>query len=214
MLKLVKGTEPQILTRHAAQWTEEYLSGVENGSLTKTQTFRYRHAEVKEAIRVETCDKCAYCESKISHVHPGETDHILPRSRRPDLVVSWGNLTYVCTECNRRKLDYYSDGEPLVNPYTDQPEKHLLFFGPLVLHRDDKGFRTTRKIQLSRVGLLERKQERIESLNFLIQKWRECPEGETREFFRKEILAYTDMATEFAATLRAFIGNALGWEMN
>lgn len=211
MIKLEKGLEPGILARNAAHWTEEYERGLEDGGLTNTQKFRYRHSDIKQAIRRETSEKCAYCESKVSHVHPGETDHIAPVSRRPDLVVAWNNLTYVCTECNRRKLDYYSEVEPLVNPYVDQPKEHLLFFGPMVLHKDDKGFRTTRRLGLSRVEMLERKQERIENLNFLIQKWRECAEGETRNFFRDEILQYAAAASEFSATSRSFIESELGW---
>ena len=213
MIKLKKGPEPVVLTNKNTEWTEEYRKGIEDDNLTKTQRFRYRDPQIKQAIRDETCDKCAYCESKVSHVHPGEVDHILPVSRRRDLIVAWTNLTYVCTECNRRKLDYYSEEEPLVNPYVDQPSEHLIFFGPLVLHKNDKGFRTTRKMGLSRVELFERKQERIESLNFLIQKWRECTEGETRKVLRAEILRYAAAASEFSATLRAFIASELGWEM-
>ncbi|MDE0302182.1 MAG: HNH endonuclease signature motif containing protein [Gammaproteobacteria bacterium] len=213
MIKLTKSPEPGVLTTNGTQWTDDYLRGLENGNLTDAQKFRYRHPEIKQAIRVETFEKCAYCESKVSHVHPGETDHILPVSRRPDLVVSWDNLTYVCTECNRRKSDYYSEAEPLVNPYVDQPNDHLIFYGPMVLHKDDKGLRTSRKIELSRVELFERKQEKIETLNFLIQKWRECPEGETRTFLQTEILEYAKTASEFSATLKAFIYSELGWDM-
>ena len=132
MIRLEKGPEPHVLSQNGTQWTEDYCTGLEDGSLTDTQKFRYRHPEIKQTIRAETYDKCAYCESKISHVHPGETDHIFPVSRRPDLFVSWNNLTFVCTECNRQKLDYYSEAEPLVNPYIDQPSDHLIFFGPMV----------------------------------------------------------------------------------
>ena len=213
MIKLFKGGEPEILTENGRKWRAEYLTGLQQESLTESKKFRYRHPHIKEALRTETYNKCAYCESKISHIHPGETDHILPISRRPDLCVSWNNLTYVCSECNRGKSDYYSETEPLVNPYTDQPDDHLIYFGPMVLHRDDKGFRTTRKIQLSRAQLFERKQEKIENLNLLVQQWRECAEGETREFLRKEILQYAAADAEFAATIRAFIGSELGWKI-
>ena len=211
MIKLVKGYEPGILANNGQRWATEYLQGLKARNLTDAQKFRYRHPNIKEALREETHDKCAYCESKISHVHPGETDHILPVSRRPDLCFSWTNLAYVCSECNRRKSDYYSETEPLVNPYVDEPSMHLNFFGPLVLHRDAKGLRTTRKIGLSRVQLMERKQERIEQLNFLVQQWRETQNGMTRQFLREEILQYVSDSAEFAATMRAFIESQPDW---
>lgn len=205
MIKLTKNPKPEILVDKGQEWTSEYLEGHSSGSLTKTQRFRYRHRDIKEALRAETHDKCAYCESKISHIHPGETDHILPISHRPDLCVAWTNLTYVCSECNRKKSDYYDEKEPLVNPYVDDPSKHLTFFGPLVLHRDQKGLRTTRKIGLSRTQLIERKQEQIERFNFLVQQWREVEEGTTRELLWEEILKYKTDGAEFAATMKAFI---------
>ena len=205
MIKLRKGGEPNVLVTNGSKWKAEYLAGVQSGALKDSQRYRYRHQSIKEALRAETQEKCVYCESKISHLHPGETDHIFPVSRRPDLCVEWHNLTLVCSECNRRKSNYYSEEEPLVNPYVHEPSDHLTFLGPLVLHRDAMGFRTTRRIGLSRTQLIERKQERIEQLNLLIQQWREMPNGPTRQFLRKEINQYADDNAEFAATARAFI---------
>ena len=75
------------------------------------------------------------------------------------------------------------------------------------------GFRTTRKIELSRTQLIERKQERIEQLNMLVQKWRETPNGPTREFLQEEIMKYAADGAEFAGTFRAFIRGEMGWEV-
>ena len=210
MIKLKKGDKPTELVRNGQRWTNEYLAGLKTGRLTQVQRFRYRHRNIKRALRDETHDKCAYCESKISNVHPGETDHILPVSKRPELCVDWDNLTLVCTECNRRKSDYYSSGEPLINPYVDEPSKHLFFFGPLVLDRDAMGFRTTKRLGLSRTQLIERKQERIEAINMLLQRWREMPNCATRLILQNEIKRFANDASEFAATIRAFIQGEKG----
>lgn len=211
MIKLNKLDKPMALSNNAEAWRDEYLDALHNGTPTNTQRFRYRHPEIKASLRAETCDKCAYCESKISHIHPGETDHILPASKRPELYVEWENLTYVCTECNRQKSDYYSETEPLVNPYLDDPSAHLTFFGPIVLPRDSKGYRTEKQIGLSRTRLLERKQERIEQLNVLIRQWRDTPDGPTREFMKEEILEHAANEAEFAATVRTYLACELGW---
>ena len=214
MIKLTKGDKPEVLVKNGQSWKAEYVAAVENGNLKDSQRYRYRHSSIKEAIRAETHEKCAYCESKISHVHPGEIDHIFPVSRRPDLCVDWDNLTLVCSECNRRKSDYYNEEEPLVNPYVNEPSDHLIFFGPMVLHRDKMGFRTTRQIGLSRTQLIERKQERIEQLNMLVQQWRETPNGPTRQFLQEEIMQYASDAAEFAGTVRAFISGEMDWEVD
>ena len=207
MIKLTKGQKPAVLASNEEHWAREFIEALEAENLTDTTRYRYRHPDIKAALKAETHDKCAYCESKVSHVHPGETDHILPRLKRPDLVVSWANLTFVCSECNRRKLDYYSQDEPLVDPYASEPSEHLNFVGPLVLHRDDTGFRTTRRIQLSRAELVERKQERIEQVNMLVQKWKETADGATKEFLRQEIVHYAASCSEFSATMAAFLGS-------
>ena len=212
MIKLTKCDKPRVLVEKGHSWKVEYVAGVKIGNLTDSQRYRYRHPDIKEALRAETHEKCAYCESKISHVHPGEIDHIFPVSRRPDLCVEWNNLTLVCSECNRRKSDYYNEEEPLINPYIDEPSEYLIFFGPLVLHRDAMGFRTTKQIELSRTQLIERKQERIEQLNMLVQQWREMPNGPTRQFLREEIMQYASDDAEFAGTIRAFISVEMGWE--
>ena len=109
MIKLTKGDKPEVLVKNGQSWKAEYVTAVENGNLKDSQRYRYRHSSIKEAIRAETHEKCAYCESKISHIHPGETDHISPVFHRSDLCVEWDNLTLVCSECNRRKSDYYSN---------------------------------------------------------------------------------------------------------
>ena len=210
MIKLTKDEKPAVLEQNEQNWTREFIEGLEVGNLTDTTRYRYRHPDIKAVLKAETHDKCAYCESKVSHVHPGETDHILPKLKRPDLVVSWANLTFVCTECNRRKLDYYSLDEPLINPYVNEPSEHLWFVGPLVLHQDDAGFRTTRRIKLSRTELIERKQESIEQVNMLVQKWRETGDGATKEFLRQEIVRYKAACSEFSATMAAFLASIPG----
>ena len=214
MIKLTKGEKPEVLVKNGQSWKAEYVAGVKTGNLKDSQRYRYRHPSIKGALRAETHEKCAYCESKISHIHPGETDHIFPVFHRPDLCVDWDNLTLVCSECNRRKLDYYNEEEPLVNPYVDEPSDHLIFFGPMVLHWDAMGFRTRKKIGLSRTQLIERKQERIEQLNTLVQQWRETPNGPTRQFLKEEILKYAADDAEFAGTFRAFIRGEMGWEID
>ncbi len=81
----------------------------------------YRDPEVKKIIKRETREKCAYCESKILHVDHGDVEHKLPKSRFPNLRLTWSNLTFVCGICNEHKSDYFNATLPLLDPYTDTP---------------------------------------------------------------------------------------------
>ena len=68
---------------------------------------------LKAYLLQETHEKCAYCESKITHVDYGDIEHIVPKSVRPDLAVDLGNLTVACGVCNTNKSDYYNEKAPL-----------------------------------------------------------------------------------------------------
>ena len=214
MIRLTKAHKPGVLGNQADAWTREYLELLEAGDeVPDSVRYRYRHPDVKEALRTETSDKCIYCESKISHVFPGETDHLAPVSERPDLYVRWENLGYVCKECNRAKGAYYSEAEPLINPFTDEPDEHVAFYGPLVLHRpnDALGLRTIGRLRLCRSSLIERRRESLENLQRMIDSWAQLPEGPTRELLREQIMERARDAHEYAATARAFLSHACGW---
>lgn len=214
MNRLNKGQCPDVLSEKGAIWTTEFMAARAAGNVSDTQRFRYRDPTIKAAILEETFKKCAYCESKVTHVHPGETDHILPVSKRPELFVSWENLTLVCTECNRRKGDYFDNAEPLVNPYVDEPDEHLIFWGPIVLNRPGSlmGYRTEKQIELSRQALIERRTEKMMLLRPLIDQWQMTADGPTRELLKKEIMKEAVATAEFSATTRSYLRQALEWD--
>ena len=214
MIRVTKGEKPAVLGERADQWTQEYLELLEAGcDVPDAVRYRYRHSDIKKALRMESSDKCIYCESKVSHVFPGETDHLAPVSKRPDLYVNWENLGYVCKECNHAKGAYYSETEPLIDPFTVEPGEHLAFFGPLVFQKpgDGLGLRTIGRLRLRRSALVERKGELLEKLQLMIDRWTQLAEGPTREFLREQIVEQARDSYEYAATARAFLGQACGW---
>lgn len=210
MILLRKLASPEILLAKGAEWTAEYLAAKTAGErVSETVRFRYRHADVKATLHEEAHSKCVYCETRVS---VGETDHILPVKERPELLCSWENLALCCKECNRAKGSYFSATEPLVNPFVDDPDKHLLFFGPLVLHRsgDDKGLRTAVRLELSRPDLLERRSRRIVDLMPLVDRWKTHEQGETKKLLWQLILKEAADESEYAATVRAYLFNEFG----
>ncbi len=210
MIALRKMAPPEILATKGPEWTAEYLAAKTAGEpVSDTVRFRYRHAAVKATLHEETHSKCAYCETRVS---VGETDHILPVKERPELICVWENLALCCKECNRAKGPYYSASEPLINPFVDDPDRHLLFFGPLVLHRsgDDKGMRTTVRLELSRPDLIERRSRRINDLMPLVDRWKVHEEGETKKLLWQLILKEAADDSEYAATVRAYLFSEFG----
>jgi uncharacterized protein (TIGR02646 family) len=86
----------------------------------------YAAPTVKDALRKAQHEKCAFCESKFSHVNYGDVEHLRPkrgykqssrhRLRYPGyywLAYEWSNLFYSCQLCNQRfKRNLF----PLRNP--------------------------------------------------------------------------------------------------
>ncbi len=211
MIRLHKGPVPDVLRAKAAEWTQEYLAANDGLiEMTDTVRFRYRHQDIKAALRDESFDKCIYCESKVGF---GETDHVNPVSRRPDQVVDWANLGLVCKECNTFKGDYHAPAEPLVNPFTAEPADHLLVLGPMIVHRpgDDKGLRTWKQLKLNRPDLHLKRRLRIERLIPLADQWLAHAEGATKDVLRQALLDEAADAAEYAAAVRGYLARALGW---
>lgn len=211
MIRVRKTPKPTILETNEATWRAEFLGARADGcEVPDTIRYRYRHPEIKAALRTEAHSKCVYCEAKLS---VGETDHINPVKDCPDQIVSWTNLCLSCKECNTYKSGYYSVDEPLLNPFTEEPSEHLLFFGPLVLGKaaDAKGFRTVAKLKLSRSDLIQRRSERVQRLQPLVAQWLAQPEGPTKELLRATLLDECADSAEFAAVVRAYFYQELGW---
>jgi uncharacterized protein (TIGR02646 family) len=74
----------------------------------------YGDDRVRAALEALFCDKCAYCETKITGGSDWEVEHFRPKARvaeRPDhpgyfwLAYEWSNLYFSCTLCNQRRRD-------------------------------------------------------------------------------------------------------------
>lgn len=212
MIKIEKFPKPEILAQNEERWTEEYIRR-KRGDLAvpKVAETRYRHPDIKSTLRAESDDKCIFCESKISHIFPGETDHIIPSSKKPEYIVKWDNLGYVCKECNRHKHDYHDERVPLLNPFIDEPEEFLIFVGPLVFPKPGRIRATTtvERLKLDRSALIERKKERLQSVQLLLERLQLFPEGSARQFLLEEIEAEGSASKEYSATVRQFLSQTL-----
>lgn len=172
MRQLEKTEKPRVLSKNEARWREDYKADPKN----TTKRYRYRHVEIKDSLKAETGNKCVYCESKIGHNTPGDVEHKVPSSKDITLHFDWANLTIACTECNRRKNDYYDEKEGFLDPYKDPVEELLVHLGPIVQARtgEAKAEIAVKTLQLSgsnRHHLVVRKIEKLEEMATLLERY-------------------------------------------
>lgn len=166
MIKLIKLAKPEILTKNAETWTAELLDKIkENQKPSSTDDARYRHPQIKESLISETNGKCAYCESKLRHVHHGDVEHIIPKSLQPSKRYEWDNLTLACEICNQNKSNKDPDTLHIIDPYTTNPKEHLIFVGALLYSLGTThGTNTKTLLGLNRVELIEQRQNRLNQI--------------------------------------------------
>jgi len=207
MIGLDKRPIPPVLATNAVRWTAEYaalLAG--DTTVPEAARRRYAHQEVRAELRIETRGKCAYCESRIEHVAFAHIEHILPKATCPELVCTWVNLTLACGRCNTAKGEYYSQDCPLLNPYEDDVNEHLLFAGPLVMHQTvDRGMVTVFRLQLNRAELMARRKEAIEAAQRILDLLRQAPPGPATDALEASLDELIDGAGEFSASTRAYV---------
>jgi hypothetical protein len=128
----------------------------------------YKDPVNKEALRQSTAGKCMYCESKIEHNSYAHVEHIKPKKKFPELEFSWENLGFSCQVCNTKKLEKYNETTPFINPYNENPEDHIVFFGYYVRRSSERGEYTINELGLNRDNLVEDRKDRIDKLIIMI----------------------------------------------
>jgi hypothetical protein len=208
MREVPKTAEPALLANNKFQWLVAYKANP-----TSYRRYRYRAAPIKQALVAETDNKCVYCESRIGHNTPGDAEHKVPSSVDIDLHFEWNNLTVACTECNRRKNDYYDAIKPFLDPNFDSVETRVLHYGPVVgwAHGDAAAEITVKTLQLHsehRNILLKRKIEKISEVSDKVARL-VSEAGEPLEpVLRAELRAMTEKSAEYSAMVSEMLRTA------
>ncbi|URV26499.1 HNH endonuclease [Burkholderia gladioli] len=166
MIKLTKLDQPKILVDNAAVWTQTLLGKIASGvEPTQAEKTRYRNREIKAVLEKETAGKCAYCESKLKHIHHGDVEHIYPKSLDPSRQFQWDNLTLACEICNQNKSNRDPNLENIIDPYVGQPEEHICFYGPMAFALGTaEGVSSIHLLDLNRTALVEMRGETIKRI--------------------------------------------------
>lgn len=177
MRKLVKGEPPQVLIDNAEAWAIRYS---ESGGTTSP----WSHVDIKVALKLETSGKCAYCEGEFLAVSFGDIEHIRPKSKFPELVVTWENLTLACSRCNQNKSSKFDADLEWINPYVDDPADHIMFLGPFAYPLSDRGDYAIRELDLNHAERVEARQRAIQTLAGLIDQYTVARTDYSRRSFR------------------------------
>ena len=200
---MVKLAEPDVLRDNGAQWLQDFLLDTKN----KTNKYRYRHSDIKTALTNETHDKCIYCESKIGHNTPSDIEHKVPSSKDRSKHFMWANLTIACTECNRRKNDFYLQQDGFLDPYTDPVDDYLHHLGPIVTWKPGKErgelFVTTLELcSPERMRLVAQKIEKFAQLQHVLERYVSAPAGPLREMLKRQLGEMAGPKAEYSAMVR------------
>jgi 5-methylcytosine-specific restriction endonuclease McrA len=208
MIKLSKCDLPESISEKIRERTERFAILLAAGEpIPEALASAYKSPEVKELLRRETADKCVYCESKVPHVDHGDVEHLRPKSIFPELRFSYENLTFSCGVCNTKKGDFYCNETPLLNPYEDLPEEHLMPVGPMVLRApaSDRGLITQKRLDLNRTKLVERRQERLEAIATLLDQVARTQSAAIRAVLLDQVDQECSADKEYCFVVRAYV---------
>lgn len=182
MIRITRPSKPRILENKADEWRASLLAADTIAKRNKAEK-KYRHKDIKKLLVQMFSGKCAYCESKITHIDYGHIEHFRPKrgtSGRPELAFEWSNLLLACGICNgaEHKSDHFPEANengPILDPCVDELEKHLSFhYDPItklasVYGKTPRGVTTETLLGLNRVELRSYRSKRIRHLLALAQ---------------------------------------------
>lgn len=204
MRKLTKATPPHTISERGTALTRSYVEAPH-----KQKPSPWRAADIVSRLHEETLHKCAYCESKIAAVAWDHVEHIAPKSRFPELVLDWDNLTVACPRCNQYKGDYWTAETPLLNPYVDNPQECLMFEHGILLPQpgDERARITVLQLRLHRPDLKERREAALAQMVSLVHDWGRAPD-DLKPAIEELVLEAVDASVEYVSFRRAYLDRA------
>lgn len=132
----------------------------------KEQKVKYRKDYIKyrKQLIEEFNGKCSYCGYYVGNLG-GNIDHYFPKSRFPELVNDYKNLTLACNYCNRKKAGrspINENGEKVIlNPREDKFNDHIKEERGLLVGKTKLGRSNIEFFDLNNKALVEDRINRI-----------------------------------------------------
>ncbi|MDX2247971.1 MAG: retron system putative HNH endonuclease [Bacteroidia bacterium] len=219
MIKVSRRQKPLILANKETEWKKAYMDArdkystnpsKENKTKVQAAESKYNQKKIKSELRLMFLDKCAYCESSISHIDYGHIEHFRPKSKFPELCFEWENLLLACGICNSTaykgdKFPEHDEGGPFVNPVSDNPDEFFNFeFDPQtgtanVTPKNIQAITTEKELGLNRPELVSVRSKTVRMMAFIALKAKEGDEDAATEF--RKYCQPDYMYSAFAKTL-------------
>jgi 5-methylcytosine-specific restriction endonuclease McrA len=215
MIPLTRATLSKRLENWLAKKQQQLNDEIDaTGAASPGTLANYREKRLKTVLMSETNEKCAYCESKLTHVYFGDVEHIIPRSREPRLALSHNNLTIACAVCNNTKGDAWDPICPHLNPYADDPDDHVAAAGAFLARRPGahRGLVTISTFELNRPALVEKRWELWTTLQALADAYHAAPMGPPKDAYASMLLDYTKPSAEYSYFAKAYLAS-IGLEL-
>lgn len=148
MIRIVRPkSAPIVLTEKGPAAVKRHKKQVAKGKPANIDNAIYGHKTVKELLVAMQHEKCAYCESKVTHVDAGDVEHFRPKGRSQQvegtvllvrgywwLAYTWENLLFACAKCNQSgKRDLFPLGNTAnlcLQPTDPAAKEDPLFIDP------------------------------------------------------------------------------------
>lgn len=116
MKKQTRPAEPEVLSKHASQWNEQWSSLKATNPTAKFNWYQVNGRSARDwvlpELRKMNESHCSFCDSFPLEASSNEpVEHFRPKSdaRFYDQAYSWTNLYYSCEFCQRAKGEKWSD---------------------------------------------------------------------------------------------------------
>ncbi len=151
--------------------------------------------------------KCAFCESKMRHVSPGQIEHYRPKSQYHRLMFAWENWLLACGACNNHKgaaFPMCADELPcLLDPASEDPAPHFAFIRAEMLPKTERGRESLRLVNLARTDLLEVRAQWLIQIDLLLLLILHVPAAKTEA--RHLLIWAMQPEAPYAAMTRAYL---------
>lgn len=190
MIFVQRTKKPDVIKNNESKWLETYLIALNKYRLSPTKANKknlhlteekYKHNQIKEALRVMFNNKCAYCESYIGHISFGHIEHFMPKAKYPKQCFNWNNLLLGCEICNGTQFKATNfptkkENGPIINPTKENPTSYFTFeYDPNtgtanVLGINERGKTTETLLGLNRASLVIHRSKIVRRMAFLAIK--------------------------------------------
>jgi hypothetical protein len=128
------------------------------------------------------------------------------------LHFSWENLTIACTECNRRKNDYYEVEAGFLDPYVDPVEQFVEHHGPLVYWvpgnmRAEISISTLELNSRKRSQLIFDKIEKMQQVQHLYERYISTANPGLKGILKEQLEYMADKTSEYSGMVLEILKN-------